>query len=143
MKYEKRVDESWKESVAMEKELNKIPKEPASQQPSPRQESPAPASPAPQASETNEKLSINFMNYISSLAFQAMIFLGELPNPMAGDRIEKNLDQAQLLIDTLILIRGKTKGNLSKEEDDFLNGAIYELQMKYVENSAGPNGGQQ
>ena len=142
MKYEKRVDESWKESVAMEKNLKKSSPEIISPLITPQQESPRPVSPARESSEKTENLSINFMNYISSLAFQVMMFLGELPNPMAEDRIEKNLDQAKLLIDTLILIREKTHGNLTKEEDDFLNGAIYELQMKYVENSNSPDAGE-
>ncbi|MBI4309071.1 MAG: DUF1844 domain-containing protein [Candidatus Omnitrophica bacterium] len=66
---------------------------------------------------------LDFFNYISSLAFQAMIFLGE----------EKNLKQAKFLIDTLALIREKTIGNLTKEEGELLNGSIYELQCRFVE----------
>ena len=75
---------------------------------------------------------LDFFNYIASLGFQAMIFLGEMPNPMTN-KVEKNLKQAKFLIDTLIILRDKTKGNLSKEEDDLLNGSIYELQLRYVE----------
>ena len=144
MKYEKRVDESGKESVELEKELQKTPQESAAQEKSPPlKETLAPSSPAQKtAAEETDNLEINFMNYISSLAFQAMIFLGELPNPMAEDRVEKNLGQAKLLIDTMILVRQKTTGNLNKEEENFLNGAIYELQMKYVEHSKHPSEGQ-
>ena len=61
-----------------------------------------------------------------------MIFLGEMPNPITN-KIEKNLKQAKFLIDTLVILRDKTKGNLSKEEDDLLNGSIYELQLRYVD----------
>ena len=75
---------------------------------------------------------LDFFNYIASLGFQTMIFLGETPNPITN-QIEKNLKQAKFLIDTLIILRDKTKGNLSKEEDDLLNGSIYELQLRYVE----------
>lgn len=75
---------------------------------------------------------LNFFNYIASLGFQTMIFLGEMPNPVTN-QIEKNLKQAKFLIDTLIILREKTKGNLTKEEDDLLNGSIYELQLRYVE----------
>ena len=46
-----------------------------------------------------------------------MIFLGEMPNPITN-QVEKNLKQAKFLIDTLVILRDKTKGNLSKEEDD-------------------------
>ncbi|MBF0511719.1 MAG: DUF1844 domain-containing protein [Candidatus Omnitrophica bacterium] len=75
---------------------------------------------------------LNFFNYIASLGFQTMIFLGEMPNPVTN-QVEKNLKQAKFLIDTLVLLRDKTKGNLSKEEDDLLNGSLYELQMRYVD----------
>ena len=75
---------------------------------------------------------LDFFNYIASLGFQTMIFLGEMPNPVTN-QIEKNLKQAKFLIDTLVILRDKTKGNLSKEEDDLLNGSIYELQLRYVD----------
>jgi len=75
---------------------------------------------------------LNFFNYIASLGFQTMIFLGEMPNPITN-KAEKNLKQAKFLIDTLVILRDKTKGNLSKEEDDLLNGSIYELQLRYVD----------
>jgi hypothetical protein len=75
---------------------------------------------------------LDFFNYIASLGFQTMIFLGEMPNPMTN-QVEKNLKQAKFLIDTLVILRDKTKGNLSKEEDDLLNGSIYELQLRYVD----------
>ena len=75
---------------------------------------------------------LDFFNYIASLGFQAMIFLGEIPNPLSN-QIDKNLKQAKFLIDTLAVIREKTTGNLTKEEAELLNGSIYELQLRYVE----------
>ena len=78
-------------------------------------------------------MEINFINYISSLAFQALIFLGELPNPLDDSKIEKNLPQAKFLIDTLVMIREKTKNNLSPEEENLISATVYELQMKFVE----------
>ena len=74
---------------------------------------------------------VDFLTYITSLAFQAMVFLGEVPSP-ATNKIEKNLPQAKILIDTLGLLREKTKGNLNEQEDKLLNTSVYELQMKYV-----------
>jgi hypothetical protein len=75
---------------------------------------------------------LDFFNYVASLGFQAMIFLGEMPNPVT-DQTEKNLKQAKFLIDTLVLIRDKTTGNLTKEESELLNGSVYELQKRFVE----------
>ncbi|HPN88141.1 MAG TPA: DUF1844 domain-containing protein [Candidatus Omnitrophota bacterium] len=89
----------------------------------------------PQESEnTNpeESFDLNFLNYISSLGLQAMIFLGELPHPVTN-KTEKNTDQAKLLIDTLSLLKEKTTGNLTDEEKNLLEGMLYELQIKYVE----------
>jgi hypothetical protein len=75
---------------------------------------------------------VNFFNYIMSMGYQAMIFLGEVPHPATG-KAEKNLAQAKFLIDTLLMLREKTKGNLETKEEQFLSGTIYELQMKFVE----------
>lgn len=83
--------------------------------------------------EQADSVEVNFINYMSSLAFQALIFLGEIPNPLDDGKVEKNLPQAKFLIDTLVMIREKTKGNLSPEEDNLLNSTVYELQMKFVE----------
>jgi len=91
-----------------------------------------PETPKEDAAKTSEEPKLDFFNYIASLGFQTMIFLGEMPNPITN-QVDKNLKQAKFLIDTLIILRDKTKGNLSKEEDDLLNGSIYELEMRYVE----------
>jgi len=92
----------------------------------------SPQAPAEDAAKTAEEPQLDFFNYIASLGFQTMIFLGEMPNPITN-QVEKNLKQAKFLIDTLVILRDKTKGNLSKEEDDLLNGSIYELQLRYVD----------
>ena len=147
----KRVDESWKESAAHEKErldemlktdpAKKNPSSGASAQPSsppPKSEkktetpSPSPGEQADEPSASNKELEMSFLNYVASLGYQAMIFLGEIPHPVS-QQIEKNTDQAKFLIDTLALLREKTKGNLSAQEQNLLNGTLYELQMKYVE----------
>lgn len=75
---------------------------------------------------------LDFFNYVASLGFQAMIFLGEVPNPITNQQ-EKNLKQAKFLIDTLVLIREKTVGNLTKDENELINGSVYELQRRFVE----------
>jgi len=79
-----------------------------------------------------QELQLDFFNYIASLGFQSMIFLGEVPNPITN-QVDKNLKQAKFLIDTMVVIREKTTGNLTKEEAELLNGSIYELQLRYVE----------
>ncbi len=129
MDREKHVDESWKDSVSSEKEILIGGKKEncgdgcGCGHSHEQAQDEAPADP----------MEINFINYVSSLAFQALIFLGELPNPLDDSKIEENLPQAKFLIDTLIMIREKTKGNLTPEEDNLISATVYELQMKFVE----------
>ena len=123
MDREKHVDESWKESVAGEKESLIKGTDPAEH------------SHGDVSADDLGAMEVNFVNYVTSLAFQALIFLGEIPNPMADNKIEQNLPQAKFLIDTLSMLRDKTKGNLTKDEEDLLSASVYELQMKFVEHS--------
>ena len=111
MEQEKKVDEGWKQSVAQENQ--ELPPE----------------------EQDKDGMVFDFRAYITSLAMQALIFLGVIPNPLSGETMEKNLDQARLLIDTLVILKEKTAGNLTKEEEDLLNTMLYELQMKFVEES--------
>ena len=132
---EKYVDESWKESVTQEKEIlqESHPASPDSHSPGSDPAVPQAAGQDPEAQPDEDAVELNFINYITSLIFQAMIFLGEVPNPMNNNEIDRNPQQAKFLIDTLILLREKTRGNLNSQEDQILNSSIYELEMKYVE----------
>ena len=129
MAEEKYVDESWKDSVAQEKE--KLQKQGAAA-PAAKNQKIETSEPAAPQKETPENADPVFVNYISSLAYQAMFFLGEVPNPV-DNTTEVNLEQAKFIIDTLLMLRTKTQGNLAKQEADMLNAATYELQMKFVE----------
>ena len=150
MNREKSVDESWKESAAQEKErLENIARGSGADKTSPRvnaQSSPQSSAgsrqpsqpqdvPGPTHEDPSGAYEANFINYISGLAYQAMVFLGEIPNPVTNTS-EKNLEQAKFAIETLILLQEKTKGNLTQKESDVLNTAAYELQMKFVEISS-------
>ena len=118
----------WGDNVEKDGGLLGPDGQPLSSSPKTSQENASQAE-APQAQAEPQ---LDFFNYIASLGFQTMIFLGEMPNPITN-KSEKNLKQAKFLIDTLVILRDKTKGNLSKEEDDLLNGSIYELQLRYVD----------
>ena len=63
---------------------------------------------------------------------QAMIAVGKLENPVTR-KIEKNLEQARFLIDTLGILKEKTKNNLTTDEEKLLDEALYSLRMIYVE----------
>ncbi|MBI4227976.1 MAG: DUF1844 domain-containing protein [Candidatus Omnitrophica bacterium] len=74
----------------------------------------------------------SFAVFLSSLSMQAMIALGELPIPGTTQRRE-DLEQARYLIDTLGLLQQKTQGNLTAEESQFLENALYELRVRYTQ----------
>jgi hypothetical protein len=138
MDKEKYVDESWKEQATEEKDkLNDtvVPEATSSQETQTEEESQA----SPESHKDDcgcgghsNDIEINFLNYITSLGFQAMIFLGEIANPVTNE-VEKNLAQANFLIDTLSMLNEKTAGNLDDQEKNLLENSIHELQMRYVE----------
>lgn len=131
-KWEKRVDESWKEAAEKEKETLAGAARPTPAPETPAEKGQEAAPTAEEASAGTEGSSVNFLEYVTTLAYQAMVFLGEIPNPVTNES-QKNLDQAKFLIDTLIMLREKTRGNLTKQESDVLNTTAYELQVKYVD----------
>jgi len=102
----KKVDENWKKQIEKEK------------------------------TESQEKKGSyyepTFKIFISSLSMQAMIAMGKLQNPVTN-KTEKNMDQAKYLIDTLGILKEKTKGNLNKDEETILEDSLFNLRMTYVE----------
>ena len=77
-------------------------------------------------------LEASFSALIFSFATAALMYLGLEKNPQS-QKIEKNLGLAQVNIDWLIVLREKTKGNLSAEEANYLNAVITDLQIKFVQ----------
>ena len=75
-----------------------------------------------------------FLNLIYALHFSAMQGLDKIKNPLT-DKIERNLQHAKESIDMLLLLRDKTNGNLTAEEDTIIKGIISEVQMNYVDES--------
>ncbi len=73
----------------------------------------------------------SFASLVLMLATGAMQQLGLVENPITKKK-ESNLNLAKITIDILSILKEKTKGNLDKEEDGFLDGLLYDLRMKYV-----------
>lgn len=76
-------------------------------------------------------LEANFSTLILSIGSSAAMALGLAPNPVNGN-VEKDLDLARFNIDLLRMLKDKTKGNLSNEEQQFLDSIVTDLQMKFV-----------
>ncbi len=87
--------------------------------------------------EKSEKHTFLFMQLVFSLHSATMQQLGKVKNPLT-DKIEKDLQGAQASIDMLEMIKERTKGNLSDEEDRFMNQMLRELRLNYVDEAAKP-----
>ncbi|HLB32599.1 MAG: hypothetical protein A3F67_05455 [Verrucomicrobia bacterium RIFCSPHIGHO2_12_FULL_41_10] len=89
------------------------------------------------ASQNNGQLTQRFIEFVMMQAQQAALCLGQLPHPSTGETVV-NLEAAKMFIDYLELLREKTRGNLSKEEENILNGILSELQLAFVQVSQNP-----
>ncbi len=73
-----------------------------------------------------------FMQFLYSLASStAFIHLGLMEHPATG-HAEVNLQAAQQGIGMLMLLQEKTKGNLTRSEDEFFTTLLSDLQMQFV-----------
>ncbi len=73
----------------------------------------------------------NFKTFVASLAAQALMSLGQIEHPETGQRY-LDLDQARYTIDTLAMLREKTRGNLAADETQHMESILSELQMIFV-----------
>jgi hypothetical protein len=76
-------------------------------------------------------LEITFERFLASLYMTGMLQLGLMHEQ--GGQPQLDLIGARQTIDTLSLLAEKTKGNLTAKEESFLQNALYELRMAYVE----------
>jgi hypothetical protein len=82
---------------------------------------------------THEALpEINFSTFVISLSTQALMHLGEIPNPLSG-KSETDIAVAKQMIDILGMLREKTRSNLDQNEDRLMEDILFDLRMKYVE----------
>ncbi len=78
--------------------------------------------------------SIDFATFILSLSHSAMVHLGDAPHP-EGEKVQINLPLAKQTIDVLGLLEDKTKGNLDGDEERLLTQILFDLRLRYVEQS--------
>lgn len=76
---------------------------------------------------------VTFETFVLSLGTATLMALGEIENPVTKKK-EKDLPSARQHIDILEMLLQKTKGNLSKEEENLLNEILYATRMKFVNN---------
>ena len=81
-----------------------------------------------------EKNTSLFFSLIMTFQAAAMQQMGKLKSPIS-DKIERDLQQAQLSIDIIDMLEEKMRGNLSDDESRFLKGILQELKLNYVDES--------
>jgi hypothetical protein len=80
----------------------------------------------------DEQTAALFIQMVFQLSSLATMLLGRAPHPESGQTLQ-DLDAARVVIDQLDMLERKTKGNLSKAEEQLLRGTLTDLRMAYVE----------
>jgi hypothetical protein len=110
------IDEDWKTQAQAEKQRLQEELERKQSQPGPDEGHLPPAS---------------FPMLVTTLATQALLFLGQMPHPVTG-KAEVHLEEAKHFIDMLQMLQEKTQGNLTPEEGQMLEQILHELRMAFV-----------
>ena len=99
---------------------------------------PEPAAAAPEAAEP-EAASVEpapatspaFLRLLDMLAQTAALYMEGFPDPATGRR-QVDLAGARQIVDSLLSLREKTRGRLSFEETDAIEGLLGELQLAFT-----------
>jgi hypothetical protein len=113
------VDEDWKQEAKKEKEILAAQEEAEKSKAKEQSEARGPLPPG------------NFAALVSMLTTQALFALGLLKIKGQEEK-EPDLALAKYNIDMLETLEEKTKGNLTKEEEQVLSNTLSELRMGYV-----------
>jgi hypothetical protein len=119
------VDEDWKKAVADEKQRLREQEQAAGSDEA-----------APEAGPTQYP-EPTIPVFLAGLYTQTLVALGVLENPLSGERT-KNVAEAAYLIDTIGMLKEKTDGNLTEEEDAYFEHVLYDLRLRYVSAAGEP-----
>ena len=84
--------------------------------------------PEPEDAEPERTL---FNEFLMGIASSAFIYLGLVEHPATGRR-QVDMTAAKESIDMLVMLREKTKGNLTHGEEKFFDDLLSDLKMQYV-----------
>ncbi len=74
----------------------------------------------------------DFRGLMGMLATQALMYMGGMADPDSGKAVF-DPNYSQHMIDLLGVLEEKTRGNLTKEEEDEIKGVLHELRSRFVE----------
>ncbi|HEX4413982.1 MAG TPA: DUF1844 domain-containing protein [Lacipirellulaceae bacterium] len=119
------IDEDWKSQVLAEKEAATKPAAPESLKP------PAAADGAFGGEQDPQMPPASFEMLVTTLATEALMAMGQIPHPVTNEVVLRR-NQAQYLIDTLDLLREKTKNNLSPQEQKLIEAVLHQARMVFI-----------
>jgi hypothetical protein len=73
---------------------------------------------------------LDFVAILFTYVHTALMYLGEVKDPEGKE--SENIEGARQMIDILEVMQQKTKGNLTKEEEQYLESALYDLRMRFM-----------
>lgn len=129
-----KVDEEIPPEPKIEKPSEQAPKPPlqivtgTSAGPEPKSE--------PGANEPGPSEIIDFSNFFMSLATSAVIQLGLAPDPTDG-QYYIDIEAAQQTIDIIAMLKDKTRGNLTPQEESLISKVLADLRLRFVEKKSG------
>jgi hypothetical protein len=74
---------------------------------------------------------VNFSSLILSLSSSALLHMGEIADPYTGEK-KQDLALAKHSVDTIAMLKEKTAGNLSEEEQKLLDSVLTDLRWRYI-----------
>ena len=129
------IDEDWKTQVQREKEEFERNKTASDNEPD---GDTLPTAENPQPSEDSQRKNspslppASLPMLVASLGAQAMASLGQLPDD-DGKTLPVNLAFAKHFIDLIGVIEEKTKGNLTPDENHYVQETLHQLRMTFIE----------
>lgn len=84
-------------------------------------------------SEAEDQPQVSFVAFIFSLASNAAVHFGDLPDPQTNETHPPDLEAAGQLIEIIAMLEEKTRGNLTAEERQLIEQILFELRMRFVE----------
>jgi len=117
------IDEDWKAQVEAEKA--------AAQRTGATHESPTTGKAAASLPPDFEMPPASWELLLTTLATEAMVSLGLIPHPATGQPVVQR-NHAKYVIDTIEMLRDKSKGNLSPHESQLTESLLHQLRMAYL-----------
>lgn len=80
---------------------------------------------------------LDFTTFLMGLGSSAFIHLGDAPHPETGAAQPPDLTLAQQTIDVLAMLREKTRGNLTADEEALFDHLLRDVRLRFVEKTRG------